>query len=466
MALHVAMYVFNDCRTDARVLREAASLVAAGHRVTIMARPTDPVAATGDREERDGFEIIRVPVPQSWRFYWTWIRYPWRMRRWWVGRVNRAVRNLPIGLLELVALLLAAPVTAVWAAIRLPFYLRARRRPQRSGGSNLDWLVRWRWVVLGWAERVAAEAPDADVHHGHDLTGLEAAGRARDRRGGALVYDSHEIFLESGSNADRSGFLKARLARSERRWTATARALVTVNDSLAEDLTRRLRPARVVVVHNCPARWEPPLPRPNLIRAATGIPADAPIALYHGGFSAHRGLEQLAEAILRPGLERVHAVYLGYGSQKAMLLAMAADPRFGGRLHVLPAVPPDELLPWVASAEVDVLPIQPSTLNHRLSTPNKLFESLAAGVPVVVSDFAEMHRIVLDDPAGPLGAACDPADVDAVAAAIRSILERSPEETEALRARCLTAAHERWNWETEVSRLVALYADLAAERPA
>lgn len=75
-----------------------------------------------------------------------------------------------------------------------------------------------------------------------------------------------------------------------------------------------------------------------------------------------------------------------------------------------------------------------------------------------------MHRIVLDDPAGPLGAACDPTDADAVAAAIRSILERSAAEREELRARCLLAAHERWNWETEVARLVALYDDLAAAR--
>lgn len=462
--LRVAMYVMNDCRTDARVLREAASLVAAGHEVTILARPTDPVATVGDREERDGFTIVRVPVPQSWRFYWTWLRYPWRMRRWWVGRMGRAARSLPIGAFELVALLGAAVVTTGWAALRLPFYLRARRRPARSGGSNLDWLIRWRWVVLGWAKAAAAAAPAVDVHHGHDLSGLEAAGRARLRVGGELVYDSHEIFLESGSNADRPGRLKGWLARSERGWTREARALVTVNESLAADLAARLRPARTVVVHNCPARWDPPVPGPDLIRAATGIPADTPIALYHGGFSAHRGLEQLADAILQPGLEQVHAAYLGYGSQTAMLVAMAADPRFAGRLHVLPAVTPHELLAWVASADVDVLPIQASTLNHRLSTPNKLFESLAAGVPVVVSDFSEMRHIVLDDPAGPLGAVCDPADVSAVAAAIRSVIDRAPAERDELRARCLTAAHERWNWETESGRLVALYADLAPLR--
>jgi glycosyltransferase involved in cell wall biosynthesis len=92
-----------------------------------------------------------------------------------------------------------------------------------------------------------------------------------------------------------------------------------------------------------------------------------------------------------------------------------------------------------------------------------LFESLATGLPVVVSDFIEMRRIVLEDPDGPLGAVCDPADPASVATAIRSILDLSQEERDALRARCLRAAHERWNWETESARLVALYDSLALE---
>lgn len=458
--MRVVMYVFNDCRTDARVLREAASLAAEGHQVTIIARPTDPVAKVGDREDRDGFEIVRVPVPQAWRFYWTWLRYPWRMRRWWVGRMGRAIRQLPGGLIVIAALLPAAAVTAVWATVRLPFYLSARRRPTPPGGSTLDWLIRWRWVVLGWARAAALAAPPAAVHHGHDLTGLEAAGLARRQSGGELVYDSHEIFLESGSNADRPRLLKGWLARRERRWSSEAFAVVTVNNSLARDLGRRLRASRIVVVHNCPARWIPPAPRPDLIRSATGIPAGERIALYHGGFSAHRGLEQLAGAILEPGLESVHAVFLGYGSQRAMLDRMAADPRFGGRLHVLTAVPPSGLLPWVASADVAVVPIQPSTLNHRLSTPNKLFEALAAGVPVVVSDFEEMHEIVLGDPAGPLGAVCQPTDVADVARAIRQVLELPADEAAALRDRCLRAAHLRWSWESEIDGLIDLYRDL------
>jgi glycosyltransferase involved in cell wall biosynthesis len=144
---------------------------------------------------------------------------------------------------------------------------------------------------------------------------------------------------------------------------------------------------------------------------------------------------------------------------------MAHDLRFGDRLHVLDAVPPSELAPWIASADVGVMAIQPSTVNHRMSTPNKLFESLAAGLPVVVSDFPEMRSIVLDDPGGALGEVCRPDDPADVARAILAVIGRSPADLETLRARCLAAAHERWNWEVEVSRLVELYGAAADDRP-
>ena len=235
---------------------------------------------------------------------------------------------------------------------------------------------------------------------------------------------------------------------------------MTVNQSLEEILAARYHPARTVVVHNCPARWDPPVPPKRLIRTALGLASDTPVALYHGGFSAHRGLEELAEAILLPGLERVHAVFLGYGNKRDWLLAQELDPRYGGRLNVIAAVPPDRLADWVVDADVGVMPIQASTLNHSMSTPNKLFECLAAGVPVVVSDFPEMHRIVLDDPDGPLGAVCRPDDPADVARAIRSILDPGPADAADLRRRCLKAAHERWNWESESAHLVELYADL------
>ncbi|MBI3747948.1 MAG: glycosyltransferase [Chloroflexi bacterium] len=416
-ALRVVMFVYNDVSRDSRVLREAKSLADAGHRVTIMGRP-HPNQHEITRQQRDGFEIVLVPIPHEWRTWWYRYRKPWHMyglvRRRFLHHLGRG----PAGWLRAIAFVGVAIVVAVASLVRLPY--------------------------------------------GHDLTGLPAAVGAQARKGGVVVYDSHESFMDSGSNVNRPAWAKWLMRRFERRQARHAVALVTVNRSLGELLGSRFGLERVVVVYNTPARWEPPAEAPDLLRRATELPPGTPIALYHGAFSPHRGVEELAEAILLPGMEAVHAVFLGYGSLEADLRELAAEPRFGGRVHVLKAVSPGVLPAWVASADVGVMAIQASTLNHRLSSPNKLFESIATGLPVVVSDFLEMRRIVLDDPDGPLGAVCDPADPASIASAIRSILDLSPADLADLRARCLRAAHDRWNWETESAKLVALYASLPA----
>jgi glycosyltransferase involved in cell wall biosynthesis len=462
------MYVLNDATMDSRVRREAGTLAADGFRVTVMATSIDPHAGVVERELVDGFEIVRVPLPHGWRTHWPTIAAPVPARRGKVGALNAALRGGPACWPAIpgvsVGLAIAASLEVARAA-----YLRSIPSGRRSANgtawppASLLWLVTWRWGILAWCRAALAAAPVADVHHGHDLTGLKAAIDGATRDGSVAVYDSHEIFVDSGTNATRPGWARWLLHRLERRWSDRTVALVTVNHAYADVLTKRLQPRRTVVVHNCPPRWNPRTLHSDRLRTAAGVPTGAPIILYHGAFSLHRGLEQLADALLEPGLERPHLVYLGYGGRRETVDGLAADPRFGGRVHVVDAVPPEALLEMVAGADVEAIPLQHSTLNHWLCTPNKLFESLAAGVPVVVSDFPVMRAIVRDDPVGPLGEVCDPAEPASIAAAIRTILDLEPAARAALRARCRTAARERWNWETESRGLLGLYADAVCQ---
>ena len=457
----IVMFVYNDMRSDARVIREARSLAAAGHTVTVMARPTDPASRTGDRQTRAGFEIVRVPVPAGWRLWWTLARYPWRVRGELMDQAHRGVRTLPAGSGILLGALVLLGIAGLWSIVCYPVHLAIRRLRRGRGRAigPLDWLVRWRYAIGGWAAATAAAAPPADIYWGHDLSGLAAAATAhRANADSRLVYDSHEIYLEARSSAEQPRWARRIVARSERQWVAETDAVVTVNAALATELDRRYRPGTIAVVHNCPARWTPVPDSGRRLRDRLGLGPDAWIAIHHGVFASHRGVEELAVAMLEPGLERLHVVLLGYGPRRPAFDRLAADPARGGRLHVLDAVDPDDLLGWLAGADVGVMPIQPTTLNHVLATPNKLFECLAAGVPVVVSDFPGMHRIVLDDPSGPLGATCDPASPASIAGAIRSILELPVPDREVLHGRCVAAAHERWNWETEAVPLLEIAA--------
>jgi glycosyltransferase involved in cell wall biosynthesis len=421
------MFVRNDVLVDARVLKEAGSLGDAGHDVTIIGIPRPGAPHVVEREQRDRFAIVRVPLPR-WNRWWRWFRAPSRL----------------------------------WSRIR-----HRGAGPSGSRMDGLDWLAMWRFGNLGWARAAAREAGPAEVYHGHDLTGLPAAvfGREMHGRGARVVYDSHELFVTSGAVVGRPSWAVAWLARREREWAAGADAVVTVSTGYAAELGPRLGRDEVVVVHNCPPRPAGELVRTDLVRGAVGIPAGAPIVLYHGGLRPGRGISQLAEAMLEPGLERAHLVFLGFGPSRDEAESFAEEPRFGGRIHVLDAVPPLEVVRWVSSVDVAAMPIQAHSQSYFLSTPNKMFEAFAAGVPVVASDFPGMRGIVAEDPVQPLGELCDPADPASVGAAIRRILDLPAEQRAELGDRCRRSAMERWNWETESARLVELYRRLEQPRP-
>jgi glycosyltransferase involved in cell wall biosynthesis len=471
----VLAFVLADARHDSRVLREAATLTAAGHPVTIVGRTIDPYAASAERTvTADGVPLIRVPVASGWLRWAFLARRPARLP----GAAAAAMRRDPVRFAvgAFLTVLLAIPAVVIAIALGLAALVVRLVPALGAAWRGVSWRLAWQFAVLPWAHAAAAAgrdaAPWATIFWAHDMRALPAAIAARAAAGrGAIVYDAHEIFPEAGAHAIRPAWARRRMAGLERELAAHAAALVTVNDELAGRLGPALGLTRVVVARNCAPRWSPPAgldPGPvvgstSRLRTAAGIPDGAPILLYHGGLAPGRGIETLAASIREPGLGTAHLVFMGSGPQLGLARALSAAS--GGRIHVLPPVPPGELLDWVAGAEVVVAPIQPTTLNHRLSSPNKVFEGIAAGVPVVGSDLPGIREVLLADPAAPLGALTDPDDPAALAASIRSILDLPAAEAAALRARCLAAAHARWNWETESVGLVALAAALAEANP-
>ena len=321
---------------------------------------------------------------------------------------------------------------------------------------RVAWLFAYFYGLREWGRLAVEAAGHVDAWHAHDLTGLAAIiPRLRDE---LPLFTTRTNY--SWIRARRHGCLTRFAAcsgRSSAGWYRERPSVITVNDEIAAVIRRRYRPAEIVVVHNCPDLWVPPPSKPTLIREAAAIPLGAPIILYHGGLTGGRGIEQLMEALLVTGLEDIHLVLMGYGDKRDEFRSTARSARWMNRIHVLDPVPPSVLLAWVASADVGAMPNPGMTRNDMLSSPNKLFECLAAGTPVIVNNFPTMRRIVVDDPGGPLGAVCDPSGVQSIADAILSVLSRDPADMDVLRTRCLRAAAERWNWDQESETLLAVY---------
>jgi glycosyltransferase involved in cell wall biosynthesis len=252
-----------------------------------------------------------------------------------------------------------------------------------------------------------------------------------------------------------------RYRAKEAGWVRRVDAVITVNDALA-DHCERIWPfrERPTVLLNGQERWDAPAVRPDLIREAAGLPPERAIVLYLGRLGRERGIEEAAEAVLQ--LDDAALVMLGFPVTKGWdtkLAAQQADPRFAGRYIALPPVHPDEVRTWAASADVSIIAVPANSLNQRLSTPNKFWESLAAGTPVVLGRDLEVMRAIAE--ADDLGTVADPADPGDLARALREVLEQPPEAYAAMRERCLTVSRDRYAWEVVVCPYLELIERLA-----
>jgi len=428
---------------DSRAWRIASTLAGRGHDVTVMARSE---AGLPDREDHSaGYRIVRVPVSAVAGLPWPLrpLVVGWRGRRGGARGPGAAAAVSPSGE--------ASPPSAGGAG------LVARFRRAISA------VVRLTAIALTTrSQRLATRplAPHADLVHAMAYMGIPIGLDLGRRDGAPVVYDARDIYVHARNIARLPAFARRLFGAIERRWARAAARVVTVNRPYAEVMHRSFGGPLPAIVMNCSFRRPPPAAEaPRRFHSALDLaPADR-VVLYHGGLAPDRGIEELIDALplLAPD---VHLCLLGYGPLQARLEAATGRPEHSGRLHVLPAVPPDELLDWVGAADVVAMPIQPSTLNHRLTTPNKLFEAMAAGAPVVASDLPGMAPIVRETGCGVL---CDPTDPASIAAAIRTILDAPAGERTGYRERALAAAHGTYSWEAQVEVLLAEYGRLTGQ---
>jgi glycosyltransferase involved in cell wall biosynthesis len=302
-------------------------------------------------------------------------------------------------------------------------------------------------------------APEAGLVHAMGYLGIPIGLELGRRDAAAVVYDARDIYLDAANLARLPGPARRLFAAIERRWARQATRVMTVNEPYAAVMEQRFGVAKPLIVMNCSYAPAGDPPRGRRFHEALALPPATRVVLYQGGFSRDRGIEQLVEAL--PALpDDAVLVLLGYGILRTELDARAASQELHGRLFVLPGVPPGDLLDWVGSADVVAMPIQPTTLNHRLTTPNKLFEAMAAGVPVVASDLPGMANIVRDTGCGVL---CDPSSPASIATAIRSIIDAPPDEREAYRRRALDAVRATYNWDSQAAILLAEYGRLTGK---
>jgi len=287
-----------------------------------------------------------------------------------------------------------------------------------------------------------------DVVHANDGNTLASAIALRVLSGSRIVYDSHELWLHRNVRPDR-WIAPLVEAATERLGVRLADAVITVSPSIARWLQQHYALAEPpFLVRNIPV-WSGRIPdqRQGRLRELTGLSPQDRVISYCGGITSGRGLEETLDALVMLPAD-VHLVMLGFGSSPYLLELRARADRLGigDRVHVAGPVPGPEVPTALADADLAIVYVRPIVLSYRYSLPNKLFESIHAGLPIVAADLPDCAAMVREHGVGEVFTAGTPTEL---AAAIGHVLGHPQEYRVA--ARQLAPALD---WRVEASQLV------------
>lgn len=298
-----------------------------------------------------------------------------------------------------------------------------------------------------WALARDAAARRPAVIHASEPDAWLAALIAGWRSGARVVLDVHEHYpsrLDARLPRVLRLVARAAIAAACHVMGRLADAVVVAKDGLDGVFGG----ARVIAVRNyAPAPLAPPREhRPG------------PLVLGHlGAITRTRGWSCMLDALGRsaPGTRLLLIGRFTDGSE-AEFHARAAALGLAEHIEVTGWLPQDQALRRLRECDVALVLFQRGEENHRLALPHKLFDAMAAGLPVIAPDFAEEVASVVRQ-AG-CGVLVDSGDAGDVAAAVATLAD--PARRVALGEAGWRAAREDFAWEDEAARLVGLYQGL------
>ena len=291
----------------------------------------------------------------------------------------------------------------------------------------------WRWV--------RSRGEDFDAIWCNDLDTLVPAllwGRL------PVVYDSHEYFTEAAGLTGRP--LRRSIWLLLEKWAMKRLpSMITVNDSIAKAYQKRYG-LTVEVVRNMPRR----LPHLDVegreAFKAYGVPTDLPLVLMQGAYmDRDRGAAEAVAAL--PSMPGLRLVLVGAGVEWEEAREAQKRPEFGGRLHCIAKLPFESLRTLTASADVGLSLDKAGHGNYEMSLPNKLFDFIHAGLPMVVTARKEVAAIV---EAHGLGEVIDEPTPEAIAAAVSRVLAQEPVSWR----NAMETASEAYHWGVDEPKLL------------
>lgn len=287
-----------------------------------------------------------------------------------------------------------------------------------------------------------------DVLVANDLDTLMPNYLVSKLKGARLVYDSHEIFCEV-PELQHSAFKKGVWKRIERWIFPKLRYVFTVNDSIAQIYQKEYK-IELKVVRNIPAVTER-MKEENLSKKELKLPENEKIIVLQGaGINVDRGAEEAVQAMQY--VENAVLLIIGSGDVIDVLKKMKEELKLEEKVEFIGKLPFERLMQYTAHADLGLTLDKDTNINYRYSLPNKLFDYIHAGVPVLASNLIEVRNII---ERYEIGSWIEHHDPKHIAEKINEALNDSS-KLQVWKKNTKIAAAEL-NWETEEQQLVSVY---------
>jgi glycosyltransferase involved in cell wall biosynthesis len=315
------------------------------------------------------------------------------------------------------------------------------------------------------APMVAAGAKHAAfAYHAHDLWTTLIALDCASRTGSLAVLDYHEWTSENVSWdavnakwAPHQPDVSHAFRNLENIGIRLGAITITVNQTIATELEKDAGapPGTVSVIRNVPKLDATPTKDYPPLKEQFGLPEDSFVVLYQGGTGPSRMLEPIIEGMAyAPG-----ATLIIRGPSLDLFgddyRALAEKCGVSDQLILAPAVPSHDVVAAARGADLGIYTVADASKNFRYALPNKIFEYLAADVPLAIANYPEVMKIVQEHRCG---VHFDPHDPRSIGEAIASV-QRDPARQKQLLASA-PAAFDALDGASEWARFAALYEDL------
>ncbi|APZ45135.1 glycosyl transferase group 1 [Polaribacter reichenbachii] len=225
-----------------------------------------------------------------------------------------------------------------------------------------------------------------------------------------LVYDSHELFSESVELQGRK-FVKGFWRKLEDFFLPRIKKSYTVSQSIVNFYNDKYQ-NKMGLIRNIP------LKKDVLKVEEVSFPTKNKTILYQGVLNPGRGIKPMIKALKY--IEDLDLIIIGYGKVEEELKKFVIKHQLNNRVYFLGRVDRDKLFNYTKQATLGMVLEEPVGLSFQFSLPNKLFDYIHAGIPIIAGRLPEISRIISDFKVGVL---VDDYQPETIAKTIHNLLE-------------------------------------------